>query len=90
MVRRRRYESDYDPQLDQKSKGLKRAEFSLRKLISEKENICEDIWSDMYNLDKKVAIVTGAGSESGIGRAIAVRLAKELSLIHISEPTRPY
>ena len=31
----------------------------------------------MYNLNKKVAIVTGAGSESGIGRAIAVKFAKE-------------
>lgn len=32
---------------------------------------------DMYNLDGKVALVTGAGGEHGIGRAIAVRLAKE-------------
>ena len=31
----------------------------------------------MYNLDAKVALVTGAGGEHGIGRAIAVRLAKE-------------
>jgi NAD(P)-dependent dehydrogenase (short-subunit alcohol dehydrogenase family) len=31
----------------------------------------------MYNLDGKVALVTGAGGEHGIGRAIAVRLAQE-------------
>ena len=31
----------------------------------------------MYNLNGKVALVTGAGSEHGIGRAIATRLAKE-------------
>ena len=36
--------------------------------------------SEQYNLKGKVAIITGAGD--GIGRA--------LSLIHISEPTRPY
>ena len=33
--------------------------------------------NDMYNLNGKVALVTGAGGEHGIGRAIAVRLAKE-------------
>ena len=31
----------------------------------------------MYNLNGKVALVTGAGGEHGIGRAIAVRLAEE-------------
>ena len=31
----------------------------------------------MYNLSGKVALVTGAGGEYGIGRAIATRLAKE-------------
>ena len=31
----------------------------------------------MYNLSEKVALVTGAGGEHGIGRAIATRLAKE-------------
>jgi meso-butanediol dehydrogenase/(S,S)-butanediol dehydrogenase/diacetyl reductase len=31
----------------------------------------------MYDLDNKVALVTGAGGEHGIGRAIAVRLAQE-------------
>ncbi len=31
----------------------------------------------MYNLEGKIALVTGAGGERGIGRAIAVRLAQE-------------
>ena len=31
----------------------------------------------MYNLERKVALVTGAGGEHGIGRSIALRLASE-------------
>ena len=31
----------------------------------------------MYNLDGKVALVTGAGGQYGLGRAIALRLAQE-------------
>ena len=31
----------------------------------------------MYDLNGKVAIVTGAGGRRGIGRAIATRLARE-------------
>ena len=31
----------------------------------------------MYDLENKVALVTGAGCEQGIGRAIAIRLAQE-------------
>ena len=31
----------------------------------------------MYELDSKVAIVTGAGGKAGIGRGIATRLAAE-------------
>ena len=32
---------------------------------------------NMYNLNGKVALITGAGGEHGIGRAIATRLARE-------------
>ena len=31
----------------------------------------------MYNLNNKVALITGAGKPNGIGKAIALRLAKE-------------
>jgi len=31
----------------------------------------------MYNLNNKVALITGAGKKNGIGKAIALRLAKE-------------
>ncbi len=41
----------------------------------------------MYNLDGKVAIVTGAGGERGIGRAIAVRLAQEGANVVVNDIT---
>ena len=43
------------------------------------------------HLQGKVAVITGGAS--GIGKAVAAKAAAEgmkLSLIHISEPTRPY
>ena len=39
----------------------------------------------MYELDGKIALVTGAGGELGIGRAIATRLAKEGADVVVSD-----
>ncbi len=45
----------------------------------------------MYNLNGKVALVTGAGGEHGIGRAIATRLAKEGANVIVSDVvSNPY
>ena len=45
----------------------------------------------MYNLNGKVALVTGAGGEHGIGRAIATRLAKEGADVIVSDVvSNPY
>ena len=45
----------------------------------------------MYNLNGKVALVTGAGGEYGIGRAIATRLAKEGADVIVSDVvSNPY
>lgn len=41
----------------------------------------------MYNLDGKVALVTGSGGELGIGRAIAMRLAEEGADVVINDIT---
>ncbi len=41
----------------------------------------------MYNLDGKVAIVTGAGGRNGIGRAIATRLASEGADVVVTDVT---
>ena len=45
----------------------------------------------MYNLDGKVALVTGAGGERGIGRAIANRLSREGAHVIVNDVARnPY
>ena len=41
----------------------------------------------MYNLTGKIAVITGAGGEHGIGRAIAVRLAQEGADIVVNDLT---
>jgi NAD(P)-dependent dehydrogenase (short-subunit alcohol dehydrogenase family) len=41
----------------------------------------------LYDLKSKVAIVTGVGGEHGIGRAIALRLAKEGADVVVSDLT---
>ncbi len=39
----------------------------------------------MYQLDGKVALVTGAGGQHGLGRAIALRLAQEGAQVVIND-----
>ncbi len=43
----------------------------------------------MYNLEGKVAIVTGAGRLRGIGRAIALRLAEDGAVVAVTAVKRP-
>ena len=42
----------------------------------------------MYDLTGKIAVITGAGGEHGIGHAIAVRLAQEGADIIVNDLTR--
>ncbi len=45
----------------------------------------------MYDLSEKIALVTGAGGEHGIGRAIAMRLAEDGADLAVSDVTEaPY
>ena len=45
----------------------------------------------MYNLEGKVAFVTGAGGEHGIGRGIALRLAQEGADVVVTDiSAKPY
>src|SRR5437763_4905476 len=43
----------------------------------------------MYNLDGKIALVTGAGGRRGIGRAIATRLALEGCDVVVTDISKP-
>src|SRR5215213_3349759 len=43
----------------------------------------------MYDLDGKVALVTGAGGRRGIGRAIATRLAREGCDVVVTDISKP-
>ena len=50
----------------------------------------------MYGLEGKVALVTGAGGENGMGRGIATRLAREGADVIVNDftaipyPDRPW